>query len=196
MTTVNRAVPPTIRPIEPFALPTPRRAALANGAPVFYFDNPNLAKEIVAMADKYGVDHSLLHIELTESAAGDDPKSVAALLKQMHDAGFVIELDDFGSGYSALASLFTLSLDVMKMDMSSIRHAAQASNYSLARYAIMLAECMKLKTVAEGVETADQASALKVLGCDYIQGNYYSKPLPREEFEKYLVEGPRNATAI
>ncbi|MBQ1845435.1 MAG: EAL domain-containing protein, partial [Desulfovibrio sp.] len=58
------------------------------------------------------------------------------------------------------------------------------------------AECMKLKTVAEGVETADQAMALKVLGCDYIQGNFFSKPLPREEFEKYLVEGPKNALAI
>lgn len=160
------------------------------------FDNPNLPKEIAALTDKYGVEHSLVHIELTESAAGDDPKSVAVLLRQMHDMGFVIELDDFGSGYSALASLFTLSLDVMKMDMSIIRHAAQASNYSLARYAIMLAECMKLKTVAEGVETADQAMALKVLGCDYIQGNFFSKPLPREQFEKYLVEGPKNALAI
>ena len=104
----------------------------------------------------------------------------------MHDSGFRIELDDFGSGYSTLTSLRTLTLDVMKLDMSLIRYAAKNNDYSLIRYSILLAECLKLQTVAEGIETKEQLDAMKVLGCDYVQGYYYSRPLPREEFETYL----------
>ena len=71
--------------------------------------------------------------------------------------------------------------------MSIIRQASASHDYSILRYAVLLADGMRLKTVAEGVETADQVAALKVLGCDYIQGYYYSKPLPGPEFEQYLA---------
>ncbi len=151
------------------------------------FEALDLAEKIASLADKYELDHSLLHIELTESIAGDNPELIASTLERLHENGFIIELDDFGSGYSSLTSLNTLTLDVLKLDMSIIRHAAATSDYSLLRYAVLLAEGMRLKTVAEGVETADQVAALKVLGCDYIQGYYYSKPLPGPEFEKYIA---------
>ena len=151
------------------------------------FEALDLAENIAALADKYGLDHSLLHIELTESIAGDNPELIATTLQRLHDNGFIIELDDFGSGYSSLTSLNTLTLDVLKLDMSIIRHASATSDYSILRYAVLLAEGMRLKTVAEGVETADQVAALKVLGCDYIQGYYYSKPLPGPEFEQYIA---------
>ena len=152
------------------------------------FDVPDLADRIAALADKYEVEHSKLHIELTESIYSDSPERIAKTLQSLHDKGFIIELDDFGAGYSDLASLNTLTLDVMKLDMSIVRQATAADDYSIPRFVIQLAECLHMKTVAEGVETADQVSALKVLGCTYIQGYYFSKPLPRGDFEKYLVE--------
>lgn len=152
------------------------------------FDVPDLAREIAALADRYGIDHGLLHIELTESIYGDNPTSIAKTLEELHELGFYIELDDFGSGYSSLTSLNTLTLDVMKLDMSIIRQAAATGDYSIMRFATLLADGMRLKTVAEGVETEDQVAALKVLGCDYIQGYFFSKPLPREDFEAYLAE--------
>ena len=109
------------------------------------------------------------------------------MLEDLHNNGFIIELDDFGAGYSSLTSLNTLTLDVMKLDMSIIRQATATNDYSILRYAVLLADGMRLKTVAEGVETAEQVAALKVLGCDYIQGYYYSKPLPARDFEEYLL---------
>ena len=151
------------------------------------FESADLSEKIAELADKYGLDHSLLHIELTESIAGDNPELIKTTLERLHENGFIIELDDFGSGYSSLTSLNTLALDVLKLDMSIIRHASATSDYSILRYAVLLADGMRLKTVAEGVETADQVAALKVLGCDYIQGYYYSKPLPGPEFEKYIA---------
>ena len=151
------------------------------------FESGDLSEKIAELADKYGLDHSLLHIELTESIAGDNPELIKTTLEKLHENGFIIELDDFGSGYSSLTSLNTLTLDVLKLDMSIIRHASATSDYSILRYAVLLADGMRLKTVAEGVETADQVAALKVLGCDYIQGYYYSKPLPGPEFEKYIA---------
>ena len=153
------------------------------------FETPDLCGEITRLADRYGVDHSMLHIELTESIASDDPDQIARTLQALHENGFRIELDDFGSGYSSLASLNTLTLDVLKIDMSLIRQAASTGDYSILRFATLLADGMRLKTVVEGVETADQVAALKVLGCDYIQGYYYSKPLPAKDFEEYLIKG-------
>ena len=150
------------------------------------FEIPDLAARIAALADRYGLDHSLLHIELTESMYTDDPERIVRALSELHENGFVIELDDFGSGYSSLTSLSTLALDVMKLDMSMIRHATATNDYSILRFAVLLADGMRLKTVVEGVETAEQVAALKVLGCDYIQGYYFSKPLPADLFEEYL----------
>lgn len=151
------------------------------------FDVPDLAGEIAALADKYGLDHSLLHVELTESMYSDNPGKIEKTLEDLHNNGFHIELDDFGSGYSSLTSLNTLTLDVMKVDMSLIRQASATGDYSILRFCSLLADNLRLKTVVEGVEDAEQVAALKVLGCDYIQGYYFSKPLPPKEFEEYLV---------
>ena len=150
------------------------------------FAVPNLAGKIAELADRYGLEHELLHIELTESIYGESPDQIAKVLEELHDNGFYIELDDFGAGYSSLTSLNTLRLDVMKLDMSIIRQAAATKDYSILRFAVLLADGMRLKTVAEGVETEDQVAALKVLGCDYIQGYFYSRPLPGDQFEEYL----------
>ena len=151
------------------------------------FDLPDLPGRIAALADKYEIDHSLLHIELTETAYSDNPETVTQMLDELKEMGFSTELDDFGAGYSSLVSLNMLPLDVMKLDMSMIHQATELGDFRIVESTIKLAQILGLKTVVEGVETAEEAQKVKGMGCDLIQGYYYSKPLRREEFEEYLV---------
>jgi diguanylate cyclase (GGDEF)-like protein len=159
------------------------------------FDDPDFVLNIVHLADKYGIDRSMLHVEVTETAYSENPERVIESLKQLHEEGFLIELDDFGSGYSSLSSLNVLPLDVMKLDMSIIRQAAELNDYRIVRSAIQMAQFLDLSTVAEGVETEEVVNALKEVGCDLIQGYYYSKPLTQKEFESYLAQGGHDDTA-
>ncbi|MDO4807947.1 MAG: GGDEF domain-containing phosphodiesterase, partial [Coriobacteriales bacterium] len=152
------------------------------------FDIPTFAEDVTNLVDKYGIDRSLLHVEITETAYSESPKKVIAALEDLQRDGFLIELDDFGSGYSSLSSLNVLPLDVMKIDMSIIRQAAELNDYRIVHSAIQMAQFLGLTTVAEGVETEDVVQNLKKLGCDLIQGYYYSKPLRQSEFEAYLAE--------
>ena len=152
------------------------------------FDLPDLPDKVAALADKYGVDHSLLRVELTETAYSDNPEAVRRTLHELRSRGFLTELDDFGAGYSSLVSLNTLPLDVMKLDMSMIRQATELDDFRIVESTIKLAQVLGLKTVVEGVETAEEARKVKEMGCDFIQGYYYSRPLKREDFEAYLVK--------
>ena len=152
------------------------------------FDMPDLAQQLAAIADEHNVDHSLLHVELTETAYSEDPDNVISKLRELRELGFLVELDDFGSGYSSLASLNTLPLDVMKLDMSLVRQAEKLNDFRIVESSIKLAQIMGLKIVIEGVETLEVAERLRDLGCDYIQGYYYSRPLKSFEFEEYLAE--------
>ena len=151
------------------------------------FDLEDLPERFAELADKYGVDHRLMHVELTETAYSDNP-DVVKMLATFKELGFSTELDDFGSGYSSLVSLNTLPLDVMKLDMSMIRKATELDDFRIVESTINLARVLGLKTVVEGVETAEEAARVTEMGCDYIQGYFYSKPLRKEEFEEYLAK--------
>lgn len=151
------------------------------------FDIPDLPQQIAALADKYEIDRSLLHLELTETAYSENPDLVIDALRVLRELGFSAELDDFGSGYSSLASLNILPLDVMKLDMSIVQQASELDDFRIVEAAINLAQVLDLKTVVEGVETEEEAKRVSDLGCDLIQGYYYSKPLRHDEFEDYLM---------
>lgn len=153
------------------------------------FDDMDLAKNIAQIAERYDIDKSLLHVELTETAYSEDPDAVVRALTQLHANGFKIELDDFGSGYSSLASLNMLPLDILKLDGSMIRQATKLNDFRIVQSAIQLAKFLDLETVVEGVETEEELDHLKDMGCDLIQGIYYSWPLRQEDFEGYLVHG-------
>lgn len=152
------------------------------------FETEDLAEQMIAIVDRYEIDHSFFHVEVTESAYSDNPQAITETLRKLHESGFAVELDDFGSGYSSMSALSELSLDIMKLDMSLIRNDNPNSDRSVLEFSVQLAKMMKLKTVAEGVETEEQAKRISSLGGDYIQGYFYSKPLPREEFERYLAK--------
>ena len=151
------------------------------------FDDPDLAAHVALMADRYSIDRSLLHIELTETAYSEDPDTVVRALESLREMGFKIELDDFGSGYSSLASLNMLPLDILKLDGSMVRQATRLNDFRIIQSAIQIAQFLGLETVVEGVETQDELDKLRELGCTMIQGIYYSWPLRQEEFEVYLA---------
>jgi EAL domain-containing protein (putative c-di-GMP-specific phosphodiesterase class I)/GGDEF domain-containing protein len=152
------------------------------------FDDEHLAEKVIALVDRYGIEHRYFHIEVTESAYSDNPQLISQTIRKFHDNGFVVELDDFGVGYSSMSALSELDLDVMKLDMSLIRKDNPASGRSVLEFSMQLARLLQLKTVAEGVETEVQKNRIAALGGDYIQGYYYSRPLPKEQFEKHLLQ--------
>jgi diguanylate cyclase (GGDEF)-like protein len=151
------------------------------------FEDVSLADYITEYVDLKGIDHELIHFEITETMFTDNDAQIIEMLKKLHENGFIIELDDFGTGYSSISSLNDIELDVLKFDMSLVQHDDMTeSGRSLLEFIVELANLLKLQTVAEGVETKDQAEHMKTLGVDYIQGYYYSKPLPKNEFETYI----------
>ena len=152
------------------------------------FEEPDLAEKIIALLDRYGVPHSQFHIEITESAYSDNPDLIVVIIKKLQESGFVIELDDFGTGYSSMTALSSLDLDVMKLDMSLVQNDIPGTDKNVLEFSMQLAKMMKLKTVAEGVETEEQAERIRSLGGDYIQGYLFSKPLPRDQFEEFIRE--------
>lgn len=153
------------------------------------FNVPDLAEQVCNIADSHGVDHELLHLEITESAYTDNPQQIINTIHKLRDMGFKIEMDDFGSGYSSLNMLSELPIDVLKMDMRFIQQKATNQNRSILNFIISLSKWLNLITIAEGVETREQMEYLKSIGCLYVQGYFYARPMPVGDFEEYLCKG-------
>ncbi len=124
-------------------------------------------------------------LEITESAVADNSE-IAGLIEQFKAAGFKLLLDDFGSGYSSLATLNTMKFDTLKLDKSLIDYIGDENGEKLLHSMILLAQSLGLGTTAEGVERKEQLDFLKSLNCDDVQGFYFSKPLPLERYEEIL----------
>lgn len=147
--------------------------------------NVNLADILQGLIQKYDLPPALLHLEITESAYTEDPKQIVDTVKKLRSLGFIIEMDDFGSGYSSLNMLNQMPLDVLKLDMKFIQdETAKAVNQGILHFVIELAHWMNLSVVAEGVETKEQLERLREAGCDYVQGYYFAKPMPCAELEE------------
>lgn len=149
--------------------------------------DPKLVKHLVDLREKYQLPSQYLELEITESAYTEDPEQIITITRQLREAGFVILMDDFGTGYSSLNMLKDIQIDVLKLDMGfwkSSDYSAKGGNILTA--ILKMAESLKMQTIAEGVETKEQVEFLKGIGCKYVQGFYYSKPLPVGEFEKLI----------
>jgi diguanylate cyclase (GGDEF)-like protein len=138
-----------------------------------------------------GLDAGYLELELTESAVMQDPESSIQVLRQLSGLGVRISVDDFGTGYSSLSYLRRLPLDKLKIDRSFIREvAASRDDAEIVRAIVSLAHSLHLKVIAEGVETAEQLTFLRGLGCDQYQGFHCSPPVPADEFETMMRATP------
>ncbi len=151
--------------------------------------NAELAGELRTIVDEAGVDAKNYYLELTESAYVDDQSHIVTMAQKLREAGFSIEMDDFGTGYSSLNMLTSLPFDVLKLDMVFVRNIHNDSKtYRLVEFIMDVARFLGVKVIAEGVEYLEQYEILKKLGCDVIQGYYFSKPVCAEEFERFIKE--------
>ena len=147
----------------------------------------DLPETLTNLVERYGIEPQQFHLELTESAYTENPNQIITMVDELRRRGFVIEMDDFGSGYSSLNMLSQVHFDILKLDMKFIQtETAKPGEMSIMRFVVNLAKWLNLSTVAEGAETKAQVERLQDVGCDYAQGYYFSRPLPIPEFEALL----------
>ena len=156
--------------------------------------DPTLFVRLNRLVESNGLECGDVKLEVTESAYTDNAKKVLRVIGDLRDLGFEIEMDDFGSGYSSLNMLSEMPIDVLKMDMKFVRRIEEnETDLRLVELILDIARYLHLKVVAEGVETEGQLALLQDAGCDLVQGFYFSRPLPPDEFEQ-LIKRDREAT--
>lgn len=149
--------------------------------------DPDLPDTLRGLVRENGIDFRDLHLEVTESAYTRDATQIVEVVSSLREMGFLIEMDDFGSGYSSLNMLSALPIDALKLDMLFIRNAfSEKGNTRMIEITLDISHSLSVPMIAEGVETEEQMLALKKLGCDIVQGYYFSKPVPAEEFARFL----------
>ena len=155
----------------------------------------HLVDTLLEITEKHGVNSSCLHLEITESAYTENPGQIISTVEQLRKKGFIIEMDDFGSGYSSLNMFSQMKLDILKLDMKFIQNEiSKPKDQSILNDIINMAHRLYLGVVAEGVETQEQMEYLREIGCDYVQGYYFAKPMPAAEFEELLKIRPSRHT--
>ena len=144
---------------------------------------------ITSLVEQYEISPYCLHLEITETAVMNNPEIQLKLIQRLREYGFIIEIDDFGSGYSSLNTLKDLTADILKIDMGFLRHTENREERSktILGMIVSLAKSLDMEVITEGVENREQVDFLTEFGCDVFQGYYFAKPMPIEEFEeKYL----------
>ncbi len=154
-----------------------------------HFTNPHLAETIRDTVDEYEVPHELIELELSESAFLQNKQMLIDTVIALREEGFMVSMDDFGAGYSSLNALKDIPLDIVKLDGELFRITDEVERgQTVIRNTISMAKDLHMKVVAECIETREQVEFLCTVGCDIIQGYYYAKPMPVEQFEsRYLL---------
>ena len=153
------------------------------------FYSPNIVQVLEELIKKYRIDPRLLELELTESAYVENPQQIIEITKSLQEKGFVILMDDFGSGYSSLNMLKDLPVDVLKIDLKFLTdsegvEAGRADD--ILSSVVKMAKKLKLTVIAEGVETQKQVDFLRTIGCQYAQGYFFSEPVPQEDYRQLV----------
>ena len=150
---------------------------------------PKIVEKVLSIVQEFDLQPEDLHLEITESAYADDANRIIEVVDSFRKHGFIIEMDDFGTGYSSLNMLSDLHIDILKIDMKFIRTiATDPMNLRMVEMILDIAGFLCVPVVAEGVEDEKQYALLKERGCSFIQGYYFSKPLPEDEFERFVKE--------
>lgn len=130
----------------------------------------------------------MLKLEITESAYTENADQIIGIVERIRSKGYEIEMDDFGTGYSSLNMLSSMPIDIIKMDSAFIRNIEHnEKNVQLVKLVLDIAKNLKVPVVAEGVETGEQLQLLKTMGCEIVQGYYFSKPLSADEFRQKIL---------
>ena len=164
-----------------------RRIPVAVNLSPQQFRQPDLVERVRACIDEFDIDPGLLALEITESVVMESSTSVRRVLEELKAMGVTLSIDDFGTGYSCLAYLCRLPARQLKIDRTFVidmDHVTEARH--VVEAVIRLAHSLRMEVVAEGVERSEQVVALRALGCDLIQGYYFSRPVPAGEIEALL----------
>ena len=168
------------------------RLELAVNISARQFQDKDLVAKIAVAVEESGLPAGLLELELTESVIMRDAPEAARRLKELTALGIRLAIDDFGTGYSSLGYLRAFPISTLKIDRSFVRDIDRDPNSAaLAQAIIALASSLKLKVVAEGVETKEQLEQLRACGCQELQGYIFSKPLPPDELLALLEQDRR-----
>lgn len=154
------------------------------------FYNIDVYQTFKNLVSKYGIDTDKLHIEITETALSEDKQAAHKTIERLHDEGFIIEIDDFGSGYSSFNFLKDVCADVIKIDRVFLKKSShEERGEQILRSIISLSHDIGMDVITEGVENVDQLSMLAKMNCDWFQGYYFSKPITVGDFEeKYGIK--------
>lgn len=152
--------------------------------------HPEIINDIEETLEKYQVPRSMVNLEITETASAGSYAMLQSKLNELHSNGFTISLDDFGTGFASVEYLIKFPFDVVKLDKSLVWAYMSTKKYEpiLQHYMPML-HSLGTRIVAEGVETLEMVNALVELGCDYLQGYYYSRPIPKDKFLEFIEAG-------
>ena len=154
------------------------------------FKQQDLVSRIEGILEALGLEGRHLKLELTEGAVMEDPEDAVQKMQMLHERGIGISIDDFGTGYSSLSYLKRFPVRTLKIDRSFIDDVTEnPNNQEIVRAIISMAKSLRIESLAEGVETADQREFLVSEGCDNIQGYYFSPPVPARSFEAFVEEG-------
>jgi len=150
--------------------------------------NPQLVQIFKNLITEYQIPAELLNLELTESAFMEDQDLVMKTMSNLHQLGFKIMMDDFGSGYSSLNVLKDMEVDYLKVDMKFLQDQEfNGKGEKVLTSVIRMAKWLHLPSIVEGVETLEQVDFLKCIGCEYAQGFYYAKPMPIADYEAFIA---------
>ena len=150
-----------------------------------HFLDEHFLEKYMMISSQYGINTNKIDLEITESATIEAGIDIIEIMNKMKRLGFMISIDDFGTGYSSLSALQDMPADILKIDKSFVDRIGK-NEKNIIDYILTIAKELKLTTIAEGVETKEQRDYLLEKGCDIIQGYYYAKPMPEEEFEEYI----------
>lgn len=158
--------------------------------------NPKIVEELEELTQRYEIPRHLLNLEITESAYMSNPDLMQEIIAKLRDKGFVLMMDDFGSGYSSLNTLKEIQMDILKIDMKFLPSGADnVKSEKILASVIRMAGWIGMPVIVEGVETKQQKEFLDSIGCSYVQGFYFAKPMPVEHYEtlmKSSMEGTKN----
>ncbi len=150
--------------------------------------NPQIVAHLKGLIEKYDVPVEMLNLEITETAYTENPIVMHQAIADLRDLGFVVMMDDFGSGYSSLNMLKDLSMDVLKVDMKFLPEKMTARAERILASIVRMAKWLEMQVVVEGVEKTEQVRFLQQVGADYIQGYFYAKPMPEEEYQEMMMK--------
>lgn len=153
-------------------------------------EDPDLCRFLEQLVKKYGIPPRLLKLEITESVYMRNPAKLIEVVKKLQNRRFTVEMDDFGSGYSSLNILKDVPVDVLKLDLKFLGGSDKARGGKILSSVVRMARWLDLPIIAEGVETKQQADFLLSIGCDYMQGYYFARPMSADEFERLMSREP------